>query len=131
MSFQFKEKLINEANKFLQIIVPMTYDLDKHAPLPYEARPAYNIGNLLLSRLEDEEVGIDLALDLVDFCLRFEKDILPCPKDYLADLFKNIIFQFTVAVKRIDNGDEDALNRALDLYLKLDNLWVKYRMHTD
>lgn len=124
-----KTKLINEASKFLQIIVPMTYDIDKHAPLPYEVRPAYNIGNLLLSRLEEEN-GILEAIDIVDFTIRFKEDILPCPRDYLANLFKDIIFQFTVAVKRMPNDDKDMEN-ALNLYMKLDNLWVKYRMYTD
>ena len=124
-----KNKLINEASKFLQMIVPLTYTIDKFAPLPYEARPVYAIGSLLLSRLEEDD-GIASAIDVLDFTLRFDKEILPCPRDYLANLFKDIIFQFTVAVKRLPDSD-DEMKEALNLYLKLDNIWVKYRMYTD
>ena len=29
------------------MVVPLTYTIDKFAPLPYEARPVYAIGSLL------------------------------------------------------------------------------------
>ena len=48
--------------------------IDKFAPLPYEARPVYAIGSLLLSRLEEDD-GIASAIDILDFTLRFDKEI--------------------------------------------------------